>query len=84
MVNTEKERYSIPYFFNPAHQTIVEPLQELLNEQNPPKYKPYSWGKFLSSRKLSNYKKLNVENLQISQFRISELATKLEEALLVN
>ena len=84
MVNTEKERYSIPYFFNPAHYTMVEPLEELTNEQSPPKYKTYSWGKFMSNRKLSNFKKLNVENIQISHFRISELADKLEGALSIN
>ncbi|KAL5858065.1 hypothetical protein ACOSQ3_005523 [Xanthoceras sorbifolium] len=84
MVNSEKERYSIPYFFNPAHYTMVEPLEELTNEKSPPKYKAYNWGKFLSNRKLSNFKKLNVENIQISHFRItSELADKLDGALSV-
>ncbi|KAK1559026.1 hypothetical protein Q3G72_009705 [Acer saccharum] len=71
MVNSEKERYSIPYFFNPAHYTMVEPLEELTNEQSPPKYRTYNWGKFMSNRKLSNFKKLNVENIQIAHFRIS-------------
>ena len=84
MVNSEKERYSIPYFFNPAHYTMVEPLEELTNEQSPPKYKTYNWGKFFSTRKLSNFKKLNVENIQIAHFRISELADKLEGALSIN
>ncbi|KAJ7967407.1 2-oxoglutarate and Fe(II)-dependent oxygenase superfamily protein [Quillaja saponaria] len=32
MVNSERERFSIPFFFNPAHHTIIEPLQELINE----------------------------------------------------
>ncbi|KAK6136845.1 hypothetical protein DH2020_029400 [Rehmannia glutinosa] len=68
-VNSEKERFSIPFFFNPAFYTMVEPLEELVNEQNPSKYKPYSWGKFLSTRKLSNYKKLDVENIQIHHFK---------------
>ncbi|KAK7260109.1 hypothetical protein RIF29_25877 [Crotalaria pallida] len=39
MVNSERERFSIPFFLNPAHYTMVEPLQELTNEQNPAKYK---------------------------------------------
>ncbi|KAK6135696.1 hypothetical protein DH2020_030573 [Rehmannia glutinosa] len=68
-VNSEKERFSIPFFFNPAFYTMVEPLEELVNEQNPSKYKAYSWGKFLSTRKLSNYKKLDVENIQIHHFK---------------
>lgn len=71
MVNSEKERFSIPLFFNPAYYTWVEPLEELINEQNPPKYKAYNWGKFFSSRRRSNFKKLDVENLQIYHFRIN-------------
>ncbi|BFG41691.1 hypothetical protein CerSpe_279650 [Prunus speciosa] len=72
MVNSEKERFSIPYRLNPSHYTIIKPLEELINEQNLAKYRPYSWGKFMTNRKLSNFKKLNVENIQIHHFRVSE------------
>ncbi|KAF3435683.1 hypothetical protein FNV43_RR22774 [Rhamnella rubrinervis] len=72
MVNSEAERFSIPFFFNPAHYTLVKPLEELVSEQNPPKFRPYIWGKFITHRKLSNFKKLNVENLQIYHFRVQE------------
>lgn len=72
MVNSVKERFSIPYFLNPSHYTLIKPLEELTNEQNPAKYKPYNWGKFMTTRKLSNFKKLNVENIQIHHFRVSE------------
>ncbi|XP_020232791.1 probable 2-oxoglutarate-dependent dioxygenase ANS [Cajanus cajan] len=71
MVNSEKERFSIPFFFNPAHYTEVKPLEELTNEKNPPKYRPYKWGKFLVRRKGGNFKKQNVENLQIYHFKIA-------------
>ncbi|XP_030450532.1 jasmonate-induced oxygenase 2-like [Syzygium oleosum] len=69
-VNSEKERFSIPFFFNPSHYTMVQPQKELTDEHNPPKYRPYNWGKFLVTRKASNFKKLDVENLQIHHFRI--------------
>jgi isopenicillin N synthase-like dioxygenase len=69
-LNSERERFSIPFFFFPAHYTWVEPLQELINEQNPPKYKAYNWGKFFTTRKRSNFKKLDVENIQIYHFKI--------------
>ncbi|KAF8013646.1 hypothetical protein BT93_I1492 [Corymbia citriodora subsp. variegata] len=69
MVNSEKDRLSIPFFFNPPHYTMVQPLKELTDEHNPPKYRPYNWGKFLVARKASNFKKLDVENLQIHHFR---------------
>jgi isopenicillin N synthase-like dioxygenase len=72
MVNSERERFSVPFFFNPAHDVIVEPLQELTDHQNLPKYKPYNWGKFIAARNLSNFKKLDVENIQIHHFKASE------------
>lgn len=84
MVNSERERFSIPFFLNPSHYTMVKPLDELTNEQNPAKYRAYSWGKFFTTRKLSNFKKLDVENIQIYHFKVQELANKLEGALSIN
>ncbi|KAK7834219.1 protein dmr6-like oxygenase 1, partial [Quercus suber] len=46
MVNPERERFSIPFFFNPTHYTMIKPIEEMTNEQNPAKYKAYNWGKF--------------------------------------
>ncbi|KAJ9135596.1 hypothetical protein P3X46_032762 [Hevea brasiliensis] len=83
-VNPEKERFSIPYFFNPAHYTIVKPLEEIVNEQNPAKFRPYNWADFMANRKRSNFQKLDVENLQISHYRTSKLADKSEGALSIN
>ncbi|XP_059434485.1 protein DMR6-LIKE OXYGENASE 2-like [Corylus avellana] len=70
VVNSKRERFSIPFLFNPAHYTLVKPLEELTNEQNPAKYRAYNLGKFIINRKRSNFQKLNVENIQISHFRI--------------
>ncbi|WOG82206.1 hypothetical protein DCAR_0101368 [Daucus carota subsp. sativus] len=72
MVNPAKERYSIPFFFDPAHSTTVKPLHELTSDENPPKFKAYNWGKFTMNRKQSNFKKLDVENIQTYHFRVSE------------
>ncbi|MED6159696.1 hypothetical protein PIB30_044622 [Stylosanthes scabra] len=71
MVNSERDRYSIPFFLKPALYTDVEPLQELTNHNNPPKYKPVNWGKFRISRMTSNFTKSSVENLQIYHFKLS-------------
>ncbi|XP_061376321.1 protein DMR6-LIKE OXYGENASE 2-like [Gastrolobium bilobum] len=70
ILNPEKARLSYPFFLKPAHYTMVEPLEQLTNEQNPPKYRPYDWGKFFVTRKRSNFMKLEVENIQIHHFRI--------------
>lgn len=75
VLNSEMERISIPYFLGPAHYTEVKPLEELTDEENPAKYKPYNWGKFRTHRKLANFnfgKKLNAEKFQISYYRVSE------------
>ncbi|KAL1831581.1 hypothetical protein ACET3Z_001232 [Daucus carota] len=71
MVNSKRERFSIPFFFNPSHSTRVKPLVELTNDENPANYEEYNWGKFFVTRKLSNFKKLDVENIQINQFKVS-------------
>ncbi|XP_010028524.2 probable 2-oxoglutarate-dependent dioxygenase At5g05600 [Eucalyptus grandis] len=70
IVNSKRDRISIPFFFMPPHYTMVQPLKELTDEHNPPKYRPYNWGKYRVSRHASNFKKLDVENLQIDHFRI--------------
>ncbi|TVU46097.1 hypothetical protein EJB05_05615, partial [Eragrostis curvula] len=70
-VNSEKERFSMPYFFNPASYTNVEPLEEMVSEENPPRYDAYNWGDFFGTRKNSDFKKLDVENVQAAHFRKS-------------
>jgi isopenicillin N synthase-like dioxygenase len=70
IVSTEKERFSIPFFLFPGYDAEVKPFEELINEQNPSKYRPYKWGKFLVHRKDSNIKKLDVENLQIYHYKL--------------
>nr|XP_043624036.1 protein DMR6-LIKE OXYGENASE 2-like [Erigeron canadensis] len=88
-VNSTRERSSIPFFVNPSHYTLVEPLVELTNEQNPAKYKAYNWGKFFATRKRSNFKKLDVENIQIYHFKkpndqqkIDDVVSRIENVVL--
>ncbi|XP_021731701.1 probable 2-oxoglutarate-dependent dioxygenase At5g05600 [Chenopodium quinoa] len=71
-VNIEKGRLSIPFFFNPSHYVTVKPLNELIDKQNPAKYREYNYGKFYTTRRLSDFKKLNVENVQVAHFKIVE------------
>ncbi|RAL44101.1 hypothetical protein DM860_015022 [Cuscuta australis] len=71
VVNSTRERFSIPFFFNPAHDTMVKPLDGLTDGRNPARYTPYNWGMFDASRKLSNFRKLDFKNVQIDDFKIS-------------
>uniref|UniRef100_A0A0E0ASW0 Fe2OG dioxygenase domain-containing protein n=1 Tax=Oryza glumipatula TaxID=40148 RepID=A0A0E0ASW0_9ORYZ len=67
-VNVE-ERFSVTFFFYPASYTMVEPLEEIVSEESPARYNPYCWGEFFSTRKNGNFKKLDVDNIQIAHFR---------------
>ncbi|CAH8385855.1 unnamed protein product [Eruca vesicaria subsp. sativa] len=69
VVNSSKERFSMPFFLFPSHEVNIEPLKELIGEDNPPCYKKYNWGKFFVTRNRSNYKKLQAENIQIDHFK---------------
>ncbi|KDP38253.1 hypothetical protein JCGZ_04896 [Jatropha curcas] len=71
VVNSTRERFSFPFFFFPAHYVQIKPLEELLNEENPAKYKEFNWGKFFASRNRSDYKKQELENVQIDHFKAS-------------
>ena len=42
-----KERYSVPYFFEPNFESIVECLPAFCSEQNPPKYPSIKSGDYL-------------------------------------
>ncbi|XP_022135968.1 flavonol synthase/flavanone 3-hydroxylase-like [Momordica charantia] len=70
VVNSEKERFSFPFCFLPAHHMMVKPWEELVNEQNPPKYREYNWGKYFCMRKRSHFKEQEVEDIQVHRFRL--------------
>ncbi|KAF8694310.1 hypothetical protein HU200_038451 [Digitaria exilis] len=50
-LNAEKERFSIPFFFNPASSTTIEPLPETVRNEDPPRYSSYNWGEYYGSRR---------------------------------
>lgn len=72
VVNSKRERFSIPYFVMPSCDLVIKPLEELVTEENPSNYLGYNWGEFFKKRKISDYKKLAVENVQIHHFTKSD------------
>ena len=56
------ERFSIPYFYNPAYDTLVAPLT------GDPAYHPISWGEFRRRRAEGDFAAYGTE-VQISQYR---------------
>ncbi|ERN17718.1 probable 2-oxoglutarate-dependent dioxygenase At5g05600 [Amborella trichopoda] len=71
VVSGESEMYSSALAIVPAHHVTVEPLPELINEQHPSKYVGFNYGKFFMVRRLSNYKKLDHDNVRVHNFKKS-------------
>jgi len=62
------DRYSLPFFFNPAADARVSPLPSVANDHNPSRYKPIEWGQFRGKRSDGDFADYGTE-VQISQFR---------------
>jgi isopenicillin N synthase-like dioxygenase len=71
VVNDKKERFSVPFFLLPSHYVMMAPVPDLVNEENPPRYKEFNWGKFFKGRRYSNLENLGTDNLQMQHFHIS-------------
>ncbi|CAI8585086.1 unnamed protein product [Vicia faba] len=71
-VNSQKERYSYPFFFFPGHDIMVQPAEELVSEKDPAKYKPYNFGKYYSNRTRHDFNKEKVAGKEIHDFKISD------------
>jgi isopenicillin N synthase-like dioxygenase len=63
-----RERYSIPFFFNPAASCKVAPLPSVISEQNPGHYHGIEWGSFRGQRSDGDFADYGAE-VQISQYR---------------
>jgi isopenicillin N synthase-like dioxygenase len=50
LTSGEYERYSIPFFYDPSFETVVECLDVCTDENNPPRYPPTTAGEHLVSK----------------------------------
>ncbi|MEM7653664.1 MAG: 2-oxoglutarate and iron-dependent oxygenase domain-containing protein [Pseudomonadota bacterium] len=57
-----KERYSVPFFFDPDYDTMVETLPSCLEPGEPVRYPPISSGDHLMSRLSETFSYLGAEN----------------------
>jgi len=69
IASSSAERYSAPFFFNPAPNAHYAPLPGVLGESEPPHYRPINWGEFRASRTAGDYADYGAE-IQISDYRI--------------
>ena len=66
---TERDRYSIPYFYNPPFDAVIQPIEELCEDG--PRYRPFTWREFIQARIDDNFADPGVEDTQVSHFRIA-------------
>ena len=69
LASGNRDRYSLPFFYNPSYNSVYEPLDVLTNEASPPRYKPINWGEFRWKRQQGDYANYGQEN-QIADYRI--------------
>jgi isopenicillin N synthase-like dioxygenase len=65
----QSDRYSIPYFFNPAGEADVCPLGATVDDAHPARYRPVRWAEFRGRRTDGDYADYGPE-VQIDEYRI--------------
>ncbi len=63
-----RDRYSVPFFFNPSSSCIIEPLSTTITHNCPGRYRPVEWKQFRGQRTDGDYADYGTE-VQIDQFR---------------
>jgi isopenicillin N synthase-like dioxygenase len=60
-------RYSIPFFYQPEADTIVQPILQ----PDAPHYQAFSWRDFIQGRLDDNYADLGEDDIQVSRYRLA-------------
>jgi isopenicillin N synthase-like dioxygenase len=55
LANAAEQRFSAPFFFNPAYSVEYAPLPSTTDAGNPPRYRPISWREFRARRAAGDY-----------------------------
>jgi isopenicillin N synthase-like dioxygenase len=55
LVSADAERFSAPFFFNPAYRTWYAPLLSTVDAEHPARYRPIHWGEFRARRTAGDY-----------------------------
>ena len=69
ITNPQRDRFSVPFFFNPSYSTNYEPLPTMVDADNPPRYRTINWGEFRALRTAGDYADYGDE-IQITHYRI--------------
>jgi isopenicillin N synthase-like dioxygenase len=55
LVSLDAERFSAPFFFNPAYSTWYAPLLSTVDDEHRARYRPILWGAFRARRAAGDY-----------------------------
>ena len=70
IADAEHERFSAPFFFNPAYDTSCAPIAALIDDAHPAVYDAIRWGDFRQRRAAGDYADLG-EEVQLAHYRRS-------------
>lgn len=70
VASRERDRYSLPYFFNPRYSCTYAPIPGLIADREQPHYSPINWGRFRKQRQHGDYGDYGDE-IQIADFRLA-------------
>ena len=56
----DKARLSVPFFFEPNYDTVIEPIGRFCTENNPIKYSPLHFGTYLKKTFRTSYSDINI------------------------
>jgi len=65
---THRRRFSIPYFQNPARNSVIEPVPEL--SESGALYRSFAWKEFMAARAYDNFTDLGADDTQVTDFRL--------------
>ena len=72
------KRYSSPFFYNPAYDTIIKPILTEQSRNSAPEYNPFVYGHFRQQRFKGDYADAGNE-IQIEDFRLNVKSHKIKD-----
>ena len=71
LASGDTERFSVPFFLNPAYCANYAPLPATIDTAHPPRYRSINWGEFRSRRAAGDYADHGAE-VQITDYRLED------------
>ena len=67
-ITNPQGRYSIPFFYQPKVDAVVEPW---LGVEESPRYRAFSWQEYIRGRVTDNYADIGEQDIQIDRYKVA-------------